>query len=483
MPKKRHELGQFLSPAPVANFMASLFERRTPGMNLLDPGAGSGALSAALVQHWCENEHKPNSISVSAYELDGAMIPALERRYVECETMCFDAGIEFKARIFHADFIAAAIPLIRGDLLAPRCTPFNAAILNPPYRKIQSHSSARRLLRSVGIETSNLYTGFLALAAELLSDNGELVAITPRSFCNGPYFKPFRQQFLGMMSLRRLHLFDSSSAAFRQDSVLQENIIVHAIKSPLKRRPVIVSMSRTVPPEDMVERARDHTEIVSPSDPDQFIHLVVDDAQERARQSVKSLSTQLETLGLEVSTGRVVDFRARDFLVSEPKDTACPLIHPCHFRKGFVQWPMTQIRKPNAILDVGPVQDLLVKSGPYVLVKRFSSKEERRRIVACIYDPRRIPAEKVGFENHLNYFHARRRAFSMPLAKGISAYLNSTMVDVYFRQFNGHTQVNATDLRNLPYPTSEQLRELGANIGEVFPEQDALDELVTEILF
>ncbi len=129
------------------------------------------------------------------------------------------------------------------------------------------------------------------------------------------------------------------------------------------------------------------------------------------------------------------------------------------------------------------MQDLLVKSGPYVLVKRFSSKEERRRIVACIYDPRRIPAEKVGFENHLNYFHARRRAFSMPLAKGISAYLNSTMVDVYFRQFNGHTQVNATDLRNLPYPTSEQLRELGANIGEVFPEQDALDELVTEILF
>ena len=99
-------------------------------------------------------------------------------------------------------------------------------------------------------------------------------------------------------------------------------------------------------------------------------------------------------------------------------------------------------------------------------------------MVACIYDPHRIRAERVGFENHLNYFHARGRGLPMDLAKGLAAFLNSTLVDVYFRQFNGHTQVNATDLRNMRYPTRAELESLGRKIGDVFPNQDELDTLV-----
>src|SRR5205823_1149834 len=53
---------------------------------------------------------------------------------------------------------------------------------------------------------------------------------------------------------------------------------------------------------------------------------------------------------------------------------------------------------------------------------------------------------------------------------------------VYFRQFNGHTQVNATDLRSLRYPTAEQLEQLGARIANTFPEQDELDRDVEEEL-
>ena len=132
---------------------------------------------------------------------------------------------------------------MRRDLFGASKTPFNAAILNPPYRKINSDSHTRRLLREAGIEATNLYTGFLALATKLLSEDGEMVAICPRSFCNGPYFKPFREQFIASMSLRRLHVFESRSAAFQQDDVLQENIIVHAVKSPEKPQHVLISTS------------------------------------------------------------------------------------------------------------------------------------------------------------------------------------------------------------------------------------------------
>jgi adenine-specific DNA-methyltransferase len=56
---RRHELGQFLTPHLVADFMASLFEAHWPELDLLDAGAGSGALSAALVRRLCASRHKP----------------------------------------------------------------------------------------------------------------------------------------------------------------------------------------------------------------------------------------------------------------------------------------------------------------------------------------------------------------------------------------------------------------------------------------
>ena len=61
-----------------------------------------------------------------------------------------------------------------------------------------------------GIETSNLYTGFMFLAARHLRCGGEMVAIVPRSFCNGPYFKPFRERFFSMMHLQHIHVFEQA---------------------------------------------------------------------------------------------------------------------------------------------------------------------------------------------------------------------------------------------------------------------------------
>ena len=143
--EKRQELGQFLTPAPIASFMASLFQRQPRDVKLLDAGAGAGALSAMLVRRWCKTKQPPHSISVTAYELDSELIPALEHAYAECETECLRAGIAFQAEIVNADFIEAVLPLLHRDLFALPQTPFNVAILNPPYRKIQSDSAARRM--------------------------------------------------------------------------------------------------------------------------------------------------------------------------------------------------------------------------------------------------------------------------------------------------------------------------------------------------
>ena len=449
----------------------------------MDAGAGKGALAAALIGRLVASRDKPRSISVTACELDETLIESLHATLHDCQRECERSGIEFSATVLNEDFIALAATTLRGDLFASGQPRFNAAIVNPPYRKIHSDSSTRRLLRSVGIETSNLYTGFVALITKLLAEDGELVAITPRSFCNGPYFKPFRMSFLQTMSLRRLHVFKSRSATFSRDDVLQENIIIRAVKSAAKPEHVIISSSSGESGGSIIERAVAYREVVSTDDSEQFIHLAEDEAQDSSRAIMSGFSTSLSDLGLSVSTGRVVDFRAKQFLCQQPEIHAAPLIYPCHFNGGFVHWPNGKARKPNAIVRNEQTRGLLVPAAVYVLVKRFTAKEERKRIVACIYDPNRVRSRWVGFENHLNYFHVNGGGLTMILAKGLAAFLNSTVVDIYFRGFNGHTQVNATDLRNLNYPSKSELEGLGRRIADPGMPQAELDALAEEELF
>lgn len=73
--------------------------------------------------------------------------------------------------------------------------------LQPPYKKIGSSSKERELLRSVGIETVNLYSAFISLSILLLKKEGQIVAIIPRSFCNGVYYKSFRELILRNCSI------------------------------------------------------------------------------------------------------------------------------------------------------------------------------------------------------------------------------------------------------------------------------------------
>jgi adenine-specific DNA-methyltransferase len=145
--------------------------------------------------------------------------------------------------------------------------------------------------------------------------------------------------------------------------------------------------------------------------------------------------------------------------------------------------PRSPSRKPNALARNPETESSLVPTGIYVLVKRFSSKEERRRVVACVLDPRGLPAGPVGIENHLNYYHLDGRGMSPDLARGLCAFLNSSLVDVYFRQFSGHTQVNATDLRSLRYPDRKALERLGKRVKGPSMNQEQLDEALMETCF
>ena len=477
----RAEKGQFFTPQKIAQFMACVFAERPSRLNILDAGAGIGSLSAALVVEACQWNPKPSAITITAYEIDPTLTAYLHITLGYCQEVCRQEEIRFEYEVVQDDFIRAAVDTLSGSTLFSLRKSFNAAILNPPYRKINTASTTRRLLRKVGVETTNLYAAFLWLTIRLLEPNGELVAITPRSFCNGPYFLPFREVLLKTMSINRIHIFDYRDRAFEEDNVLQENVILHAIKARQQEK---VTISSSADPSDpfITIREVEYAQLVYPDDPDLFIHIVPDGLRERIGQKARNLSASLDELGITVSTGRVVDFRAADFLKEKPDAETVPLIYPSNFSQGYIAWPNGQNRKPSAIRLAEETASLLIPSGWYVLVKRFSAKEEKRRVVAAICDPTRLNAKFIGIENHLNYYHQNGKGLPPPLAKGLAAFLNSTIVDEYFRQFSGHTQVNATDLRNLKYPSLSQLMGIGEKIDDEFPKQEEIDQIVLGIL-
>jgi hypothetical protein len=450
--KRKSALGQFMTPAPVAQFMAALFPPATlQTCRLLDAGAGIGALSCAFLDRCAAaNGLTFQNAEIEAYEIDDSL-----RAHLETTLASYAGRLPVTYKLSSGDFIwEAARKCVQG------LRPFSHAILNPPYKKINSASEHRLILRRMGIETVNLYSAFVALSLALMQPGGQLVAIIPRSFCNGPYYRPFREFLLRHASIEHMHLFGSRTKAFKDDDVLQENVIIR-LERDGQQGTVTVSNSTDDSFADISTNEHPFDRIVFPDDAEQFIHVPTSLGRNEIEQ-MPGIRFSLSEIGLGISTGPVVDFRLLDHIQQQPTKGTVPLLYPGHFLGHATQWPKDGIKRGNAIKLNAATKKWLYPNGFYTVVRRFSAKEERRRVVASVVTPVTFPgAPMLGFENHLNVFHEGKRGLPDNLAHGLAAFLNTTAVDDNFRRFNGHTQVNATDLRMMKYPSRAALIALG----------------------
>ncbi|MGH6768638.1 MAG: Eco57I restriction-modification methylase domain-containing protein [Xanthobacteraceae bacterium] len=455
-PDRRASLGQFMTPEITANFMASMFRTWPSDVQLLEPGAGMGSLVHAFANEFFRRNPAGN-LKVTAYEIETLLADYL-CDHLEALSRTYHGLVH---EVYRRDFIREATFATSFG-----ATGFTHVIMNPPYKKIGSKSEYRKALQTIDVTAGNLYTAFLALAVVRTAPLGELVAIIPRSFCNGMYFRPFRRWLLDRVAIKQIHVFESRRMAFRDDAVLQENIIIRLEKGG-KQESVLLSTSDGATFDHYRERVVPFEDVVKASDPERFIHVPTFELN-----GVGLLfSCTLAELGLDVATGPVVDFRLREHSVAEPVEGTVPLLYAHHFAGGRLQWPK-QHKKPNALRVNESTRKWLMPQGWYAVTRRFSAKEEKRRIVSYVVDPRELPFELYGFENHLNVIHSRKNGISPELARGVSLFLNSTIVDQHFRNFSGHTQVNATDLRTMRFPKKETLIHFGKWAGK----QDTLDQ-------
>src|SRR5579883_309938 len=457
-PRARKEQGHFGTAPAIADFMAGMFtEIPQAPCRVLDPGAGVGTLSAALCQRVLQ-QRTPCRLAFDLWENNPHLEVHLHSTMETCRKVLKDAGHEMAFRIQIGDFVlehAQPPPLFAKSPAAL----FDLVIMNPPYFKVRKDSKIAQAMGQIVYGQPNIYAFFMAIAADLLRDGGEMVAITPRSYFNGPYFKRFRKWFFDRMAIRRIHIFESRTQAFQEDEVLQENVILMAEKATDLQQ-VVLSSSTGRDFQKVARQTLPYGKVIEQSSGERFIRVATSGFEQRIIEIVDNLPHRFRELPFRISTGPVVTFRSTEFLRRERLDNTAPLFWMHNILPFEMRFPRKH-GKPSHILICDDSNRLLLPAKRYVLLKRFTAKEEPRRLVAGILEAQDSYAPFVGLENHLNYICEPSGELSKAEALGLAALFNSILVDRYFRAISGNTQVNAAEIRAMPVPCLETIRKLG----------------------
>lgn len=479
----RRAIAQIFTPAAVAHFMAARATNIGTEFTFIDAGAGVGVLTAAICER-IAGLPKPRRVIAELYETDQAVLPALRQTIAHCRKLLAATGHHLDAMIHEEDFVLRR----QGPSLfatKPRIGYADLVLMNPPYAKLAKDSPQARAFAEIVHGQPNIYALFMASAVELLKDRGELVAITPRSYCNGLYFREFRRWLVDRMSLTHFHLFESRRATFKDAEVLQESVITVAAKQHKQAAEVLVSVSHGADIENAVTTAHAASTIIDDASGACVIRLPVESSDLAIMRAVESWSGTFADRGLRISTGPVVTFRATQYLLDSTKDRdAVPLLSIHNVRPYATVWPLAKGSKPVALRAVNGAASLVLPAQNYVLLRRFSAKEEHRRLTASPYLPsvseRRRP---VALENHINYVTHTERELSEAEVHGLVALFNSALLDRYFRILSGNTQVNATEIRTIPFPDLATLAGIGDRVAGLTPnDREKIEAAVLDVL-
>jgi len=463
--RKKH--GQYFTPKKIALFMSDMLTNHFPkNIKLLDPGAGVGILSCAFCER-ISKEKQIETIQIDAYELDNKLRYYLRQAYEYTKEYLLEKNIQLEYHIHKTDFILSTAHTLKKN----NNSKYDLEIINPPYFKIAKDDERAKLNSEFVHGQPNIYFLFMAVSAKLLNESGQFVSITPRSFTSGQYFRQFRKEFFKLVQPEHVHVFESRKDAFKNQSVLQENIILKGRKDS-KNQKVKISVSNgggdlTHFSEQFVPLNRI---LIKVNNKDILFRLPQNKDDLHILDIVDGWESNLTSLGLNISTGPVVPFRATEFLkeTNVGAESLVPLLWMENIKPMEIMWPYQNNgkKKPKLIINNAQTRKkkLLVKNSNYVLLRRFGPKEQKKRLVAAPLFKDDMESSYYGFENHVNYIYRINGELSIIESLGLSALLNSSIVDKYFRISNGNTEVGATEIKNLSLPSIRHINAIGEKI-------------------
>ena len=460
MPKKeRKKYGQFFTSVETARYMAELFIIPTQKqvLTLLDAGAGSGILSCAIVER-LEKFPGIKCIEITCYETDANVLPLLRNNLSYIQEF---SSKSITVKLITENYITSQYldfnHMLGGNWNPPK---YDFVIGNPPYMKISKNAPEATAMPLVCYGAPNLYFIFASMGLFNLKDNGEMVYIIPRSWTSGVYFKKFREYLLSEGKIFHIHLFGSRNKVFDKEDVLQETIIIKIKKTTIKPEQITITSTNTNKDFQNLNILKVPYDLVVFGS-ELYVYLITNEREVKVLQKLHKWNNTLPDIGIRMKTGLTVDFRNRDILRDEDEDGAIPLFYSQHIKQGTVQFP---IKKEHEYI-VTQQKGLIQENRNYLFVKRFTAKEEARRLQCGVYLAKKFPQySKISTQNKINFVDGLFNELSECMVYGLYVLFNSTLYDEYYRILNGSTQVNSTEINSMPVPELEIIQEMGRKI-------------------
>jgi adenine-specific DNA-methyltransferase len=367
---------------------------------------------------------------------------------------------------------------------------YDIIVSNPPYFKLNKEDSRAKAAESITNGQPNIYALFMAVSSKMLSQNGQLIFITPRSYASGSYFKSFREFLFSNVTINQMHLFDSRKDTFNRDNVLQETLILKATKGNDIHANSIVTVTSTKGIKDLSNpRIKNYpqNQILNLKSKEKILHIPVNDEEEEIVDLFRSWNGSLNKYNIQISTGPVVAFRATEYVKEVYENGTvflAPLIWLHNVYKMHIDWPVHKPNKGQYIQICSDSMSLLLPNKNYILLRRFSAKDDKSRLIASPYFAKPEDAEFLGIENKVNYIYRPKGELERNEIIGLAAMLNSKLFDNYFRIFNGNVNVSATELREMPLPPLELIKAIGDQLilNDTAFSQEGINDLIFQTL-
>ena len=458
-------LGRLFTKKETARRMASMFslDETKNAYTVLDPGAGTGILSAAIVERICREVPKCRQIFLTCYETDETYLPMLEDNLERIRKKCrHDYDVKLFVTVYPENYITDAKKHYTVTLTETAEDTFDLIVCNPPTgfceKKSEEASSAGGITQ---VKISEAYL-FVKTAMRHLEPEGQLAVLLPTAFSTAAALTPIRREIFSQAVLDDIHLFVGKQKNVKRAIPLKKNMILlfrrgeahDTVNISTSTDEGSAAMTVALPP-------LPYAFVVDEKDGSLTLPKSVEDT--RIVKYISDFPETLSSLGLKMSTGLILDSRCDGLLFSEPIKGTVPLIRPAAIRGGRVEFPLP-IRRQY----IAPVRDnLCQRNKNLIVVKRVPAKSDERFFNCAIYLASQLPTYSlISTHNKINYIDTKERGGEIcaRFAYGLFALLNSTIYDRYISIVTKSKQINAKEFRDLPLPPRNLIENMGMRL-------------------
>ena len=477
-------IGRFFTKKETARLMANMLtlDENKTAYTVLDPGAGTGILSAAVVEEICNRCKNCRQIFLTCYENNPDFIPMLQDNLERIRKKArHDYDVRVYVTVYEENYITESqnhYTVTFFDVIEDK---FDIIICNPPTEFVEKSTvEAKRAGGVTQVKISAAYL-FAKMAGKHLEDGGRLVIMLPTSVASASALTAYRREMAENLALDKIHLFIGKQKNNKRAIPLKKSIILSYGKCP---KPLTVTVTTSTdwgkPENTVMLPALDYNFVVNEKDGSLTLPKSVEDT--KIVQYISAFPDTLSSIGLKISTGLVIDSRCDGLLFTDPIKGCVPLIRPTAIKGGQIKFPLPI--KHQYLAPVNP--SLIQKNKNMVIIKRVPAKSDDRFVNAAIYMASQLPQHKfISTHNKINFIDTKDKNEEMNarLVFGLFALLNSTIYDRYLSIVSKSKQINAKELRDLPLPPKNLIESLGVRLISLRQASvDACDSIVNPAL-